>query len=156
VAVGAPRVGRPTTRVNWLVRQLREAPGDLCIEPITAWQRSRGAAKSLIQVREDSKVLIEDPKRDLRSFKLSLASEMGKKRGQGHGSFVSSVVGTVDRFYAEIVEHLKPWTQAPPKVKDEESPRPDESTAETTAQTYDIRAGAEPLATRPAVAVGAN
>jgi hypothetical protein len=51
---------------------------------------------------------------------VSLAANVGTKRGQGKGSFVSSVVSTIDRFYAEVVQHLKPWTQAPPKVKDDE------------------------------------
>jgi hypothetical protein len=35
--VPAPREGRPTTRVNWLVRQLKTAPGQLCIQPSAAW-----------------------------------------------------------------------------------------------------------------------
>ncbi len=106
--------------MSWLARQLRDAPGDLCIEPIAAWQRGKGAVKSLAQVREDPKVLVDDPKRELRAFTVSLTADAGTKRGQGKGSFVSSVVSAIDRFYAEVVQHIKPWTQAPPKVKDDE------------------------------------
>ena len=64
VTVVAPKAGRPSTRVSLLARQLRDAPGDLCIEPIAAWQRGKGSAKSLAQVREDPKVLVDDPKRN--------------------------------------------------------------------------------------------
>jgi hypothetical protein len=135
VTVAAPKVGRPATRVNWLVRQLRDAPGDLCIEPIAAWQRSRGAAKSLAQVQGDPKVLVDDPKRELRAFTISLAANVGTKRGQGHGSFVSSVVNAIDHFYAEVVQHVKPWTQAPPRVKDDEPPQADQTAQADIAMT---------------------
>jgi hypothetical protein len=41
VTVPAPREGRSATRVNWLVRQLKNAPAHLCIEASTAWQGVR-------------------------------------------------------------------------------------------------------------------
>lgn len=53
VTVPAPREGRPATRVNWLVRQLKTAPGHLCIEASTAWQRGRGPARTINQARSD-------------------------------------------------------------------------------------------------------
>jgi hypothetical protein len=59
------------------------------------------------------------------------------------GSFVSSVVSAIDRFYAEVVQHIKPWTQAPPKVKDDEpSPAGQIAAAEIAAtDAYDIEIG---------------
>jgi len=30
------------------------------------------------------------------------------------------VLAAVERFYTEVVQHLKPWTPAPPKVRDDE------------------------------------
>jgi hypothetical protein len=42
VTVPVPREGRSATRVNWLVRQLKTAPGHLRIEASTAWQRAAG------------------------------------------------------------------------------------------------------------------
>jgi hypothetical protein len=143
VTVAAPKAGRPSTRVSWLARQLRDAPGDLCIEPIAAWQRGKGPAKSLAQVREDPKVLVDDPKRELRAFTVSLAANVGTKRGQGKGSFVSSVVTAIDHFYAEVVQHIKPWTQPPPKVKDDEPPPADQAAAIPMATTgnHDIQIG---------------
>jgi hypothetical protein len=79
-----------------------------------------GPARTLDQAREDPKTLIDDPAHELRAFTLSLTSNAGSARGQGHGSFVNSVLGAVDTFYAEVVQHIKPWAPAPPKVKDGE------------------------------------
>jgi hypothetical protein len=58
---------------------------------------------------------------------------------------VSSVVNAIDRFYADVVQHIKPWTQAPPKVKDDEPPQADQVVAAdmAMAQTQDIEAGNE-------------
>lgn len=32
----------------------------------------------------------------------------------------------VEKFYGEVVQHIKPWAAAPPKVKDGEPAAPDE------------------------------
>jgi hypothetical protein len=126
VTVPAPREGRPTTRVNWLVRQLKAAPGQLCIQPSAAWQRGRGQARTLEEARKDPRALVEDPAHEMRSFTVSLSSNAGTARGQGRGSFVDSVLAAVDKFYGEVVQHIKPWAPAPPKIRDNETAVPDE------------------------------
>jgi hypothetical protein len=118
VTVPAPREGRPTTRVNWLVRQMKTAPGQLCIQPSAAWQRGRGEARTLDEARKDPRSLVEDPAHELRSFTVSLSSNAGTARGQGRGSFVDSVLAAVDKFYSEVVQHIKPWAPTPPKIRD--------------------------------------
>ena len=122
VTVPAPREGRPATRVNWLVRQLKTAPGHLCIEASTAWQRGRGPARTITQARSDPKSLLDETGHELRSFTLSLSSNAGPARGQGHGSFVNSVLTAVENFYTDVVQHIKPWNPAPPKVREGEPP----------------------------------
>lgn len=126
VTVPAPREGRPTTRVNWLVRQLKNAPGQLCIQPSVVGRRGRGPAVTLNEARENPKALVYDPAYELRSFTISLSSNAGPARGQGRGSFVDSVRIALDRFYGEVVQHVKPWTQPPPKIKDNEISVPTE------------------------------
>ena len=126
VTVPAPREGRPATRVNWLVRQLKTAPGHLCIEASTAWQRGHGPARTISQARSDPKSLLDETGHELRSFTLSLSSNAGPARGQGHGSFVNSVLTAVENFYTDVVQHIKPWNPAPPKVKEGEPPLSDE------------------------------
>jgi hypothetical protein len=126
VTVPAPREGRPTTRVNWLVRQLKTAPGQLCIQPSAAFQRGRGEARALDEARKDPRSLVEDPTHEIRSFTVSLSCNAGPARGQGRGSFVDSVLTAVDKFYSEVVQHIKPWAPAPPKVKESEPVTSDE------------------------------
>jgi hypothetical protein len=60
----------------------------------------------------------------LRAFTLSLTTNAGGARGQGHGSFVKSVLEAVDRFYADVVQRIKPWAPVPPKVKEDEGAAP--------------------------------
>jgi len=132
--VPAPREGRPTTRVNWLVRQLKTAPGQLCIQPSAAWQRGQGQARTLDEIRKDPKALVEDPAHELRSFTISLSSNAGPARGQGRGSFVDSVLTAVDAFYSTVVQHIKPWAPAPPKIRDIDADvPPDEPITDDTA-----------------------
>jgi hypothetical protein len=100
--VPAPREGRPTTRVNWLVRQLKTAPGQLCIQPSIAFQRGRGETRTLDEARKDPRKLVEDPAHELRSFTVSLSCNAGPARGQGRGSFVDSVLTAVEKFYSEV------------------------------------------------------
>jgi hypothetical protein len=39
---------------------------------------------------------------------------------------VDSVLTAVDKFYSEVVQHIKPWAPAPPKVKESEPVTSDE------------------------------
>jgi hypothetical protein len=135
VTVPAPKVGRPVTRVNWLARQLKDAPAGLCIEAIAAWQHGKGTVKTLAAVRADPSVLAGDPRHELRAFTLSLTSNAGTARGQGHGSFVKSVLEAVDMFYADIVQRIKPWVPAPPKVREEETAEPALSVAQDARES---------------------
>ena len=47
VDIDAPREGRPTTRVNWLLRQLKNAPDTARVECITAHSRGTSSAELL-------------------------------------------------------------------------------------------------------------
>jgi hypothetical protein len=65
-------------------------------------------------------VLIEDPKKELRSFRVALGSPLGSKRGRGRGSFIDSVLDAIDDFYEQVIQNLKPWMPAPPKLRSPE------------------------------------
>ena len=119
IEVDAPREGRPKTRVNWLVRQLKSAPESVRIESRALHERGPGAAELLRNLREDPGLLISDPARELRSFRIALSSPMGLKRGRGTGCFIDSVLAAIDTFYAEVVQDLKAWSAAPPRLRSE-------------------------------------
>ncbi|SDP46761.1 hypothetical protein SAMN04489867_2557 [Pedococcus dokdonensis] len=118
VDLDAPRDGRPTTRVNWLVRQLKNAPATTRIECFTAHSRGSSAAELLGAVRENPTSLVSDPNRELRIFRVATSSALGTKRGRGRGAFIDSVLGSVDSFYADVLGDLKGWSAAPPKLRE--------------------------------------
>jgi hypothetical protein len=118
VDIDAPKEGRPTTRVNWIIRQLKHAPESTRIEAFVANARGAGATELLGKVRVDPALLVTDPKREIRSFRVALSVPMGVKRGRGRGAFIDSVVDLVDAFYGDVVQHLKAWSAAAPKMRE--------------------------------------
>jgi hypothetical protein len=59
------------------------------------------------------------------------------------------VLTAVEKFYSEVVQHIKPWAPAPPKVKEGDAVIPDEliSEDEILAGGLDRRLVTDPLAT---------
>lgn len=125
VDVDAPREGRPTTRVNWLVRQLRNAPELVRLEAYANHARGASTAELLRAVRENPACLVADPSKDLRSFRVAVSTPLGTKRGRGRGAFIDSVLTAVNGFYADVLESLRPWAAAPPKLRPAHPTPPD-------------------------------
>lgn len=121
VDIDAPHEGRPQTRINWLVRQLKDAPEMLRVDCFARHARGASTSELLRDVRAKPAMLIDDPKRELRAFRLTASAPMGVKRGQGKGSFVGAVLDLLDNFYASTVQTIKPWAAAPPRLR---SPQP--------------------------------
>lgn len=118
VDVAAPQEGRQTTRVNWMLRQLKDARPEIRLESFAARSRTGGAAELLGEVRADPKLLAPDPTKEIKSFRIALTVTAGSKRGRGRGAFIDSVLDTLDDFYGEVVQHIKPWSAAPPKLRE--------------------------------------
>jgi hypothetical protein len=118
IRVPAPKEGRPLTRINWLLRQLSQAPDDLRIDVQFA-RTKETVGMRLSEARNDPKRLLSpsDPKREPRSFELSLGRPLGTKRGRGERSFVSETRRQAVSFYADLVEHLRPWQARAPRLE---------------------------------------
>ena len=125
VDVDAPREGRPTTRVNWLVRQLKNAPDTTRVEAFVAHGRGSSAAELLATIREDPGALVVDPGKELRTFRIAASSSLGGKRGRGRGAFIDSVLDAVESFYDEVLGNLRAWSAAPPKLRQPHPPLAD-------------------------------
>ena len=121
VELSAPREGRPRTRINWILRQLRDAPDDLRIE-VRYPNAKETVAANLKDARDkpDKLLYAAEPQREPRSFRLSLGREMGSKRGKAPGSFVSESKRQAIDFYRLIVQGLKPWSASAPKLPGQE------------------------------------
>ncbi len=144
VDIDAPKEGRPATRVNWLIRQLRAAPDSVRVEAFAAHARGPGTAELLRDVRSEPTRLVADPKKDVRTFRVALTTPMGAKRGRGRGSYIDSVLGAVDQFYGDVLQHLKVWSAAPPRLREPiETPVATPVALVSTAQSS--QDGAEPV-----------
>ena len=119
IDIDAPKEGRATTRVNWLIRQLKAAPDNVRVEAFALGTRGAGATELLSRVREDPNCIIADAKKDLRTFRVEMSTPMGIKRGVGQNAFINSVVDLMDGFYGDVVQHLKAWSAAPPRMRSE-------------------------------------
>lgn len=116
VDIDAPREGRQPTRVAWLVRQLKDAPDSLMVE---SWSQGTRTSRSelLSAVRTDPGLLVEDPRKDIRKFRITATAKMGTGRSSGRNSFVDSVIDTTWSFYSDVVQHLTAWSPKAPKAR---------------------------------------
>lgn len=133
VTLDAPRERRVPARINWLLRQLRDAPDDLRVE--VAYPMARETVSVLLgDARQNPEKLLfnPDPKREPRTFTLTVAKAMGTKRGKKEGSFVLETRAQTVTFYRDLVQNLKAWQPSAPKLRDDpdgatahEAPRPE-------------------------------
>lgn len=154
VEFDAPKSGRPQTRINWLLRQLKQAPDDLRIE--VRFVKSRSTTSELLKTcrdRPECLLLVDDTKREPRSFQLTLSRPMGRKRGRTEGAFVTETSRQLNEFYGELVQYLQPPRQKAPKLQkaaDEETPAEpatpdaDNKEAPPSAGNGEIERAAEP------------
>ena len=63
-------------------------------------------------------MLVQDPKKELRTFRLALTGPPGTKRGRGREAAIDSVLAAVDTYYGEVLQHLKTRTATPPKMRE--------------------------------------
>jgi hypothetical protein len=138
VTVEAPGDGRAVTRVNWLLRQLKEAPNGLLVE--VSFANTKATTAGLLSAARDdaqSLLLANDPRRPPRAFRLALSRPMGTKRGKGERSFVLETRKQAIDFYRELVQNLRPWRAAPPKLPDEPEAAPEGASPEPPAFSAD-------------------
>lgn len=135
VDIDAPKTGRPTTRVNWLLRQLKNAPDTTRVEAFAVHSRGAGTAELLRRVRLDPTALLGAPARELRAFRIALSTPSGAKRGTGRGAFIDSVLAAIDDFYEQIIQNLKPWMPAPPRLRSADGVEPTEPVAVSLVST---------------------
>jgi len=125
-STSAPGEGRPTTRVNWLLRQLKDAPDNLRIEAFAARQRG-GTAELLGVARENPAALVADPTKEIKSFTVTYLGKMGGNRLAGRSGFIDSVMDAILVSYDLVGQRLKDWSAAPPRLR-----KPDEVVVDKT------------------------
>jgi len=140
VEVPAPKdVKRPRAKVNWLLRQLREAPDDLRIE--ARFANVRRTASALLEDcrgHPDRLLLEDDPRREPRAFTVELARTMGLKNGLGQGTFIGETRKQAAHFYRDVVQNLSLPRPKAPRLREEEeiepAPESDEAPGRTSSE----------------------
>ncbi|WP_238423154.1 TerD family protein [Gordonia sp. 'Campus'] len=103
----APRAGRTQTKINWLVRQLADAPDDLRITAHHSGSRVESTAALLKDIHADATSVMPTDGRDIREFTITMESSMGSKRSGSEGGFVTAMVLLATTFYADVVERVR-------------------------------------------------
>jgi hypothetical protein len=122
VEIAAPKdKKRAKAKVNWLLRQLKEAPTDLRIDVRFASTRQT-TSELLGDCREhpDRVLLADDQSREPREFVLARTMPMGKKAGLDHGSFAAEIRRQTTDFYRDLVQNLRPPPAHAPKLPEQE------------------------------------
>lgn len=138
VEIPAPKEGRARTRVNWLLRQLNDAPDDLRVE--VRFRHVRATSSELLRDcrgAPERLLLEDDARREPRAFILALSTPMSKKGGRKEGSFVSETRRQVTDFYRDLVQGLVPPRTKAPKLREEpqSTSESDSSTASTPVES---------------------
>ena len=115
VDIDAPKEGRSTTRINWLLRQLKDAEGSLVVDAWTQGSRN-SLSEKLEVVRNDQTVLIPDGGKDIVRLRVTQVSQLGMNRRSGAKSFVEDVSNTTWGFYSGVVQGLTRWTPKAPQA----------------------------------------
>ncbi|TWH00540.1 stress response protein SCP2 [Nocardioides sp. J9] len=112
VKVAAPRgETRAQTRINWLLRQIPEEASDsIRVEAHLAGPRATSTAALLGKARQDPAILLPEEQREIKAFTVSLEQQLGPKRAAGAGTLIGSVKDVTTNFYADVVQHLRPWS----------------------------------------------
>jgi hypothetical protein len=117
IVINAPKEGRPTTRVNWILRQLATAKVDLLIEVRYPNQKEpTSATLKDAKAKPERLLYAADLKREPWTFRLTMSKDMGMKRGRLAGSFVLESKQQTSDFYGSIVQGLRSWAAAAPKL----------------------------------------
>jgi hypothetical protein len=125
VDVGAPKdKKRAKAKINWILRQLKDAPDDLRID--VRFASTRKTASELVGDCRDAPerlLLSDDPGRDPREFILARSLPMGKKAGLDRGSFAAEIRKQATDFYRDLVQNLRPPPTEAPKLPEKEEPQ---------------------------------
>jgi len=118
--IKAPGDGRATTRINWLLRQLKGAPSDLRVT--VRFPHTRQTTSLLLETAAANPralLLPDDARRAPSGFDVALMRNMGSKKGKDKGSFVAQTMDQVLAFYGDVLQNIRGWTRPPARLPDE-------------------------------------
>lgn len=133
--IDAPDEGTSSRRLSWLLKQLKEAPGEVQVEARFS-EPGNEACELLDNVRASTKILTDGRVGHIVSFGLEQTFPMGHRRSGTAASFVDSVTSSTDAFYGAVVQQLREWVPAAPQQSDQ--PRPITSAADGEEESHGL------------------
>lgn len=116
--VEAPQEGGSQRRVGWLVRQLKDAPGDVLVD-VSFGGRAGTTCEPLAVVREKPAAVVPERGVEVAAFTLTRTTTLGTKRSGVRGAFIPSVTEAVEGFYATVLQPLRAWVPPAPRLVEE-------------------------------------
>ena len=120
--IDAPEKGQARGRIGWLLRQLKEAPGDLRVD--VAFERAqRTQGTTLAKAQEDPELLrfAEDRQRPPQAVHDQHHTAHGPAApGAGRRAFVDATIALATSFYRDILQDIRAWQAPPPQLSDDD------------------------------------
>ena len=134
---------RATARINWLLKQLKSV-SDGNIQVRAFWPgKSRRTQKSLADIRENIKCLVDDnAERGPSRFEVIMIRRVGGKFPRPR-AFIEELELIVPEFYDQVGQHLRPWVKPPPAMDNEQSSKQADIAEMTSTDSGDGFAAAE-------------
>lgn len=114
----APNEGRNRSRLNWLLRQLKDAPADTLVQWSYKHARLSEQPHKLADLREKTYEFDLANDREIVSLRVEIMRKMGTKRSSGQGGFIDSVVDLFEEFYGSVLQKVSPWQNPAPRLSE--------------------------------------
>ena len=105
---------RASARLNWLLRQVKEADPENLFVRIIWPTRAQDVVCPLAALREDTTKVGEDSSQAPRAFEVFYVAS-DSRRFSGRKTFVEELENAVPIFYERVGQYLQPWRPKPPK-----------------------------------------
>ncbi len=105
---------RPSARINWLLKQLKDSPKEDSYIRMIWSTRSANTLCRLSALQEDPKAIADAAPAPPRAFEVFIVSDDSRKF-RGRNTFIDEVERMVPLFYDRLGQHLEKWVPKPPK-----------------------------------------
>ena len=116
--VSAPSEGRNKAKINWLLRQYKDAPRGALLSIWYKRSRTHESAVDLSDLKAGSLEIELDNNKEVASFRIDVIKNSGTKRGRGQGAFIDSVLEQVEFTYRQALQPIKLWVAPAPKLSE--------------------------------------
>lgn len=113
---------RAASRVNWLLRQLKQVQGDKIFVRVIWPSRSHSLVCALDDLRNDADSYLQGYDQTPRAFEVFSVKDDGR-RFAGRKTFIEDIEQEVPTFYDQIGQHLEQWRPKPPKPIKNDHPK---------------------------------